>query len=167
MEQQSEKVETKVDAGIAERRFRRQVREAQQLWRLCSAVESGIRQHGYRVTVAQVCTIAGMSRRSFYEFFDSLHDAYERMQRAIGRMIERSEYDIVSAYPAALVDYPHAEAMLGLMGESSTMRADRLDHAHFVRDTRYAVESREAPDNHDLVAWATDVMEGRPRKVVQ
>lgn len=60
----------------------RKVQEARQKLRMCSAAEFVCARLGTDATVADILKQAGMSRRSFYEYFDSLADMIEQMHRA-------------------------------------------------------------------------------------
>jgi AcrR family transcriptional regulator len=55
------------------------LRMARAKWRLCAAAEVVLAKKGGAATVADILELAGMSRRSYYEFFRSIDDMIESM----------------------------------------------------------------------------------------
>lgn len=55
------------------------IRKARAKWRLCAAAEVVLARRGQDATVADILKVAGMSRRSYYEFFRSIDDMVQQM----------------------------------------------------------------------------------------
>lgn len=112
---------------------------ARQKWRLCAAVEYVCAVMGTSATVADALKQAGMSRRSFYEFFDSLDDICEAMQIA-SREHNRA---------------PHAPFRLLSLNPCR----DDIDAASAFSYARSVLEAGalEVPDDESLLAWGASI----------
>ena len=135
---------------------------------------------GYRATVADVCKASGMSRRTFYETFDSLHDAMIRMQKAMGRATEREYARLAAeknheerwyrAYVHAQSCFPSADTMLAAMSCDITIDANRLMRLDVPLTTASYIATQQGmrptpepgPFDDRMLQWATDVLGESP-----
>lgn len=147
---------------------------ARQLYRLCCGIEFALVEHGYRATVADAIKAAGMSRRTFYEIFESMHQAYVLMQIAMGRATEREFERIASvdmkdrwhhAYANAQSRFPSADSMLGAMACDITIDANRSMNLVVALDTQSYIACEigmrplpePGPFDEQILQWAKDM----------
>jgi AcrR family transcriptional regulator len=148
---------------------------ARRLYRLCCGIEYALCVKGYRATVADVIEHAGMSRRTFYEIFESLHDAYIRMQRAMAREVERlheayaGEPNHVERWHRAYVHaqscFPSADSMLSAMACDIVIDANRVMHLDVPLSTQSYIWCEQGkrptpeagPFDARLIQWARDM----------
>ena len=152
-----------------------ELRRARQLYRLCCGIEYALATCGYRATVRDAIKAAGMSRRTFYAEFESLHDAYKRMQFAMGRATERNHARMAhvtdhkegwhKAYVHACGSFPSADTMLAAMAYDVRIDASRLLHLEVPLDMQsYIVTQfgqrplpKEGPFDDQILLWARDM----------
>lgn len=137
-------------------------RRARQVFRLCAAVEHAVAKSGYRCVVADVLKAAGMSRRSFYERFDSLEDLTVRMHRAFGSAAARSAG--LGEDDATLSTFPSCESLFFMRAfddEPHITYEQSRDHAdHYEQFPRQTPDLDAFAEGMPLRLWAEDVMTG-------
>lgn len=149
----------------------KEINKAIAVWRLCSAAEYCLSQAAFsgrlqHVVVAEIIKTAGMSRRSYYEFFANLDHQIERMHFAAARAAEAMSdswkpVDLAAAIPTFELPY--------LFSLQSVFTAELvIDH---IRRVNTWGKPRPIMPLHDLMdagkpggmlyGWSRDIIETR------
>src|SRR5690349_5007518 len=124
------------------------IHTARALWRLCAATEFVCARLGVKATVADVLKAAGMSRRSFYQFFESLEQAIEVMHNVqLWTLAHKSD-------PTELATSPGAPWVLLSLDPSRDIGLDASAAFSQARLVKEYDAPRPVPSDKDLIEWA-------------
>lgn len=146
---------------------RRSLHHARQMWRLCVAAEVMFARMGASATVADIIKQAGMSRRSYYEYFSSREQQVLAMHLAAKNVIEKrlAPQERAKGGSELTIPYvPHADWIL--LAHRPSASEDINIVAAFQRAREAVRRAKEAPPpailaDDDLLAWAKEMRVSR------
>lgn len=80
------------------------LRQAIRVYRLTLGLEKAFAKSGYKATVAEILGFSGMSRRSFYEIFENVHQLIVRVCKAV-ELVYDAQSGVSTQLPVAIYSF--------------------------------------------------------------
>jgi len=132
--------------------------KAVRIWRLCAAAEWAFAKYGSNTTAAHIISAANMSRRTFYELFDSVEHLLDRLTAAADKFDQAPEGTVYTD-----IVCPSADYMLTAMPLESVMDRDISGtdfHLAFeARKKRVELGPEEIPGHEGFLLWYADAVD--------
>lgn len=137
--------------------YKRRLQRARQIWRMCAAAEFTFAKSGHATTVADILKNAGMSRRSYYEYFSSLENIIARITYAADAFDRGEAGHEHDGMVCPSVDFMLCSAPLDPPRDVTGIDFNSVFEA---RKARALLGPESVPDNEAFLLWYAETVAG-------
>lgn len=136
---------------------RKMLARGRNVWRLCAAAEWAFAKYGKDTTAAHIISAAGMSRRSFYEFFRSVEHLFARLTWAADQFDQTETGTIYCDMVCPSADFMLVALPLEVVKKRDMSGTDFL-LAFQARAKRVEAGPEPIPSHDGFLLWYADTV---------